>query len=154
MFQYCSASTLMLKHRSHALTFLALVPLLCIGGLFGVVFTRPPVFDNHEEVVIYMLGQQNKRVKAIDAALPWPEGVNYYAYGPAVYPYNLNVSIDLVDGQHVDGKIECRRDKYDCDLTITALNFDRVVMPDIRAQSTRRWPGWVYRLAHQIGVRM
>ncbi len=132
----------------------ALIPVACVGALALTLLSRPPVFYDHSEVVAYLLRQRGVPVERVDARLPWPEGVNYYAYGSSVYPYNLNVTVALAGGGSLEGKIECRRDKYDCRLTIGALGMDRVDMPNISDVSAQRWPGWVVRLAAACGIRL
>jgi hypothetical protein len=143
----------MLINRTTIL-FIALIPLLCIGGLFALFFTRPPTFYSHDEVIVYMLAQQQKQVKSIDASLPWPEGVNYYAYGPAVYPYNLVVKLELTTGQQINGKVDCRQDRYQCTLTLTELMIDAVPMPDISYGREERYPRWLRELFGRIGIRL
>ncbi len=127
---------------------------LCVTGSITAYLLRPPVFFSHSEVVIYMLNRQGMTVERINATLPWPEGVNYYAYGPSVYPYNLNVDVQLRDGRQADGKIECKRDRYDCRLTLATLGIDRVVMPNIRDESASQLPTWLNDLATRLGVRV
>lgn len=133
---------------------IALIPLLCLGGLLVAVFMRPPVFYSHHQVIAYMLRQRGLEAVLVDAALPWPEGVNYYSYGPAVYPFNLIVKVDLSDGRHADGRVECRRDQFDCSLTLSSLGMDRILMPNISNGTTVGMPAWIRALALRIGIQI
>jgi hypothetical protein len=90
----------------------------------------------------------------VDAALPWPEGVNYYSYGPSVYPYNLIVKVDLSDGRHVNGSVECLRDQYECSLTLATLGIDRVLMPNISRGASTNMPLWIREFALRIGIHL
>lgn len=131
---------------------MAAVALLCMGSAGVAWALRPPRFTTHAAVVQYLIERRNLAVARVDAALPWPEGVNYYAYGPSVYPYNLNVTIQLQDGTHMAGKIECRNDQYDCRVTIAALQIDRLAMPDISRGQNDVLPPWLRTVAERFGI--
>ena len=132
---------------------LLLVPTLCIGGLGVAWLARGPVFYSHSEVVAYLLSQRGVETSAVYSSLPWPDGVNYYAYGPSVYPFNLNLDIRLADGQRLLGSVECRNDRRDCLLTVGKLAIDRLPMPDVTTRRSLALPRWVSRLAKAIGFQ-
>jgi hypothetical protein len=130
----------------------AVLALLCMLSTAAAWVLRPPRLTTHAAVVQYLIERRQLKVERVDAALPWPEGVNYYAYGPSVYPYNLNVTIQLQDGTRMAGKIECRNDQYDCQVTIAALQIDRLDMPDISTGQNDALPQWLRTLAARFGV--
>lgn len=136
------------------ITLIALGILLCSGGGITAALLRPPIFYNHSSVVVYMIEQRGLAVDTINAGLPWPDGVNYYAYGPSVYPYNLNLEVQMRDARVLPGRVECRRDRFDCQLTIVDLGFDRTPMPDINSSHRLDWPKWVSQLAANIGIQI
>lgn len=137
--------------HKRALIFISCFIGLCITTAVVVSVLRPPVFTSHNDVIVYMLQRQGITVERVSATLPWPEGVNYYAYGPAVYPYHLNVDLQLRDGRQAKGIVECKRDRYDCLLTIATLNLDRTAMPNIQEGSSYQLPAWLNKLARQLG---
>jgi hypothetical protein len=114
--------------------------------------TRPRVFHSHNEVIVAMLEQQGMKVSKINSGLPWPDGVNYYAYGAGIYPYNLNVEVHLRDGRNALGRVECHRDQFDCQLTIAALGFDRTAMPNISNADHSLWPDWLRGSIQKLGI--
>jgi hypothetical protein len=136
--------------RNRALILITLLIALCVAGSIGAYVLRPPVFFSHSEVIVYMLSRRGMAVERINATLPWPDGVNYYAYGSSVYPYNLNVDLQLRDGRKADGRVECKRDRYDCRLTLATLGIDLVPMPNISDGTTPWVPKWLNDLATRL----
>jgi hypothetical protein len=127
--------------QSRRLAFILFLPLLlCLGAGLAAVVLRPRTFASHHDVIAYELGRRGIAFETISASLPWPDGVNYYAYGPSVYPYSLNVDIGLVSGRHIGGSLECRNDRRDCRLTLIDAGIVRQPVPDL---TPSRQPDWM-----------
>jgi hypothetical protein len=131
-----------MRNRRLALV-VALPLLLCLGAALLGVALRPRTFASHRDVIAYELGRRGIAFETISASLPWPDGVNYYAYGPSVYPYSLNVDIGLVSGRHMGGSLECRNDRRDCRLTLIDAGIVRQPVPDL---TSSRQPDWMRRI--------
>jgi hypothetical protein len=136
--------------RLRTILLLLAAPLLCVGGMATAWLTRPPAFRSHSEVVAYLLSERGVKTSAVYTSLPWPDGVNYYAYGPSVYPFNLNLDIRLLDGQRLLGSVECRNDRRDCLLSVARLGIERQPMPDVTTRPNLALPRWLRRLAQQL----
>lgn len=112
--------------------------LACMLGTSFALALRPPRLYTHFDTITYTLRQHGISYRRVTAEQPWPDSVNYYAYGAAVYPFNLNVTVELRDTTMVAGRVECKNDKYRCELTIADLGIERQPLPDIVERYS--WP--------------
>ena len=128
--------------------------ILCISAMIVAIATRPHTFASHREVVAAMIERHGYTMVAYSSSLKWPEGVNYYAYGSAVYPYSPTIQVRLADSREMEGMIECRNDQYDCRLTLPELGIEREPMPDIQRKPQYKGPVWFRRLLQRIGVTL
>lgn len=115
------------------------VPLACTIVLGITVALRPPLITSHGDAIRYMLRQRNVSYEWVRASLPWPESMNYFAYGSSVYPFNLLVRARLADGTDVLGRVECRDDQRDCWLTLVGAGIDGERLRDVDQTAPPDW---------------
>lgn len=123
---------------------------LLAGAL--LVALRPRPITSHADAIAFVLEQRGIAHERIVTAQVWPAAVNYYAYGPSVYPYSAAVSVTLPGGDVVPGSLECADDRRRCRVTIARLAIDREPIPDISATRPLPWMVWMQRLAEIVPV--
>lgn len=131
--------------RRRLLIVVALSVLMCSGGFVLVAALTPPTVNNHYEGISWVLKRRNVQYTGLDAKLPWPEGLNYYIYGPEVYPYQMNVSIFMNDGRLVRGYMLCTRGMKGCSLDVPELAIDDTPTPDVRDGNEWPWLRWLHQ---------
>lgn len=114
---------------------------------------RPRPITSHADAIAVILEQRGIAHERIVTAQVWPSAVNYYAYGPSVYPYSATVSVTLPSGEILPGSLECADDRRRCRVTIARLAIDREPIPDISAMRPLPWKAWVQRLAERVPLR-
>jgi hypothetical protein len=122
---------------------LLLVPALACTLLASFTLAlRPRTFTSHSMAIGYVLEQRGVAYESVRLALPWPESVNYFAYGAEVYPYNANVVVELPGGGTALGKMECRDDQRNCRVTIARLGVERQSVPNLHTPVQLAWMTW------------
>lgn len=116
---------------------------ICAFAAVAVILLRPPTIRNHGEAIATVLDRQGIVYERVTTDQGWPAAVNYYAYGPAIYPYSANVVILLADGDSIAGKLECADDRRRCDVTIARLGIEREPIPDISETRPLPWLIWL-----------
>ncbi len=109
--------------------------MLAVAILGYLLVSWRPALRTQQDVIRYELSRHSLVARELTTSLPWPDGVNYYAYGAGVYPYRLDVELVLTDGRRAGGIFECRDDRRDCRLTVVDLGIVRQPVPDVQAQS-------------------
>ena len=132
----------------------AIMTLAVLGvGIPGYLFlSQPPALRTHQDVIRYELSRRSLAARELTTSLPWPDGVNYYAYGAGVYPYRLDVELVLTDGRRAGGIFECRDDQRDCRLTVEDFGIVRQPVPDVQFRSAAwlRMPPSVERTLRRL----
>ncbi len=126
----------------------------CILAAAALVALRPRPIASHADAIAVVLEQRGIAHERIITAQVWPAAVNYYAYGPSVYPYSATVSVTLSNGDVVPGSLECADDRRRCRVTIARLGIDREPIPDISSVRPLPWMIWVQRLAELVQLNV
>ncbi|MGQ9892400.1 MAG: hypothetical protein ACUVSY_01275 [Roseiflexus sp.] len=113
--------------------------LMCIFGVTLVIAARPRPITGHADAIATILDQRGIAYKRITTDQNWPAAVNYYAYGPSVYPYSATVRVFLPDGTIVPGSLECADDRRSCHVTIVRLAIDNEPIPDVSSMRPLPW---------------
>lgn len=127
---------------------------VCILAAALLIALRPRPITSHADAIAVVLEQRGIAHKRIVTAQVWPAAVNYYAYGPLVYPYSATVSVTLPGGDVVPGSLECADDRRRCRVTIARLGIDREPIPDISAARPLPWMIWVQRVAEFVQLNV
>ncbi len=135
--------------RSVLILITALTVACVLTGALAVAF-RPRAITSHADAIAVVLEQRGIVHERIVTAQVWPAAVNYYAYGPSVYPYSATVSVTLPDGDVAPGSLECADDRRRCRVSIARFGIDREAVPDISASRPLPWMAWVQRLAELV----
>lgn len=139
-----------MRSSRYVLTLVVALTAACIlTGALLVAF-RPRAITSHADAIGVLLEQRGIAYERITATQVWPAAVNYYAYGPSVYPYSATVSVTLPDGAVVPGSLECADDRRRCQVSIARLGIDREPIPDISTTRPLPWIAWVQRLAELV----
>lgn len=137
------------RHRWSMLLLIA-ATLMCAFTAVATVLLRPPTIRNHGEAIATVLDRQGIAYERVSTDQGWPAAVNYYAYGPAIYPYSANVVILLANGESIPGKLECADDRRRCDITIARLGIDREPIPDISEHRPLPWVEWFEHIGLKV----
>jgi hypothetical protein len=142
----------MLKQRLRVRVFLLLLApaLACALVAAATLLLRPRSFGSHQETIGYVLEQHGVRYRSIALNQNWPEAVNYYAYGHQVYPFNVNVTVVLADGNEVPGRLECLDDRRRCTLYVPRLGIDKLRLPDVSARRAWPWEAWLLAIWEKV----
>jgi len=108
---------------------------------------RPRPITSHADAISTILDRRGIVYERVTTDQVWPAAVNYYAYGPSVYPYSATVSVRLPDDTIVPGSLECADDRRRCRVTIARFGIDREPIPDISATRPLPWMIWLERLS-------
>lgn len=136
----------------HTLILITAATAACILAAALLVALRPRPIASHADAIAVVLEQRGIAHERIVTAQVWPAAVNYYAYGPSVYPYSATVSVTLPGGDVLPGSLECADDRRRCRVTIARLEIDREPIPDISATRPLPWMVWVQRLTELVHV--
>lgn len=114
---------------------------------------RPRTFASRHETIAYALEQRGVAYRAIFYQQSWPAAMNYFAYGPQIYPYSADVVLVLADGSTVHGQLACRDDRRDCSLDVPRLGIQGLDLPEVSERRSWPWLDWLEaRLADLWGA--
>lgn len=124
---------------------------MCVFIVALVIAARPRPITSHADAIATVLDQRGIAYERITTDQVWPAAVNYYAYGPSVYPYSATVRVLLRDGAIVPGSIECADDRRRCRVTIARFAIDNEPIPDISSVRPLPWVEWLQQVIQMVG---
>ncbi|MFQ3683912.1 hypothetical protein [Roseiflexus sp.] len=136
--------------RSVPILIITVLTAACVLTGALAIALRPRTITSHADAIAVVLEQRGIAHERIVTAQVWPAAVNYYAYGPSVYPYSATVSVTLPDGDIALGSLECADDRRRCRVSIARFGIDREPIPDISALRPLPWMAWVQRLIELV----
>jgi hypothetical protein len=110
---------------------IAVSSVTCVLATALLFALRPRPITSHADAIATILDRRGIVYEQVTTDQVWPAAVNYYAYGPSVYPYSATVSVRLPDDTIVHGSFECTDDRCKCQVTIVRFAIDNEPIPDI-----------------------
>ena len=122
---------------------IAVSSVTCVFAAALLFALRPRPITSHADAIATILDRRSIVYERVTTDQVWPAAVNYYAYGPSVYPYSATVSVRLPDDTIVPGSLECADDRRRCRVTIARFGIDREPIPDISSVRPLPWTEWL-----------
>ena len=122
----------------------------CVLAAALLFALRPRPITSHADAIATILDRRGIAYERVMTDQVWPAAVNYYAYGPSVYPYSATVSVFLPDGAIAPGSLECTDDRRRCRVTIVRFAIDNEPIPDISSVRPLPWVEWLRQVVQKI----
>jgi hypothetical protein len=122
----------------------------CVLAAALLFALRPRPITSHADAIATILDQRGIVYERVTTDQVWPAAVNYYAYGPSVYPYSATVSVRLPDDTIVPGSLECTDDRRRCRVTIARFAIDNEPIPDISSVQPLPWMEWLRQVIRMV----
>jgi hypothetical protein len=121
-----------------------LATLCMVAGAFALAL-RPPLLDDHHDLIVYALERRGIGYQQIILGEMWPDQVNRQ-YGAQAGPISIPVQVVLTNGTATPGWLTCAAFERNCRLTITALGLQSVQLPAMQSAAQPAWLAWLERL--------
>ena len=126
------------QHR--AVLLVGALVLACVLATGLVAALRPHTFSTHQDAIGYVLDQHAISYTRIVVQHRWPDNVNTLFYA-------ANVSVQLPDMRHADGRLECQTpDGRRCIVNLRDLGVVSEPIPELSEQRQWSLPGWARNL--------
>jgi len=119
--------------------------------VLGVAVGTPRVSSHHDAIAV-VLRRHDVAFDQITTEQPWPVAFNYYAYGAAIAPYQLAVTVQRPGAPPLGGSFECADGMRRCVLTLLDAGIIAAPAPDIApppAAVLERWYAEVRTIAQR-----
>jgi len=129
---------------------IAVSSVTCVFAAALLFALRPRPITSHADAIATILDRRSIVYERVTTDQVWPAAVNYYAYGPSVYPYSATVSVRLPDDTIVPGSLECADDRRRCRVTIVRFAIDNEPIPDISSVQPLPWMEWLRQVIRMV----
>ncbi len=141
----------MTRRQRYLVALIATPVVVCLLVVAPAIALRPRPITSHADAIATILNQRGVAYERVTTDQVWPAAVNYYAYGPSVYPYSATVRVFLPDGAIAPGSLECADDRRRCRVTIVRFAIDNEPIPDISSARPLPWVEWLQQVIQLVG---
>lgn len=120
--------------------------ILCVLALGVVLLLRPRSFTSYEEAIGYVLEQHDVAYTQISLAQTRLDTLNFYSYDRYSASYGAGVTVQLVSGRRVNGRLECQDQMTSCYLYLSEVGITNELVPELT--TSPRWSPLDWLRAH------
>lgn len=142
------------RFARHAALALMGVVVACFVLASGVALLIPRRFDSHEATIAYALQQHGIAYTQIALEQNKVDTLSFYSYGRYSSPYAADVTIQLAEGGHANGRLQCTVERRTCYLFLHELGTVKELLPELTTEERRPWLDWLWQQAARVRARL
>lgn len=127
----------------------------CFVLASAVALALPQRFDSHEATIAYALQQHDIAYTQISLEQNKGDTLSFYSYGRYSAAYAADVTIQLADGGHANGRLQCTVERRTCYLFLRELGTVKELLPELTTDDQRyAWQEWLWQQGERVRARL